>query len=74
MSFRSPKYCINYIFFAILIIISVHFIMETGLSYVNSNYCYRTYMNISGNLADNYAVLYNSLQGTCQNVTVSWKY
>lgn len=27
MSFKSPKYCLTYIYFALLTIIAVHFIM-----------------------------------------------
>lgn len=62
MSFKSPKYCLHFIFFAILIIVSVHFIMEAGLSYVNDKYCYRTYMKSSGSLINEYKNIYDPLQ------------
>jgi len=52
MSFKSPKYCLHFIIFAILTVVAVHFIMEAGLSYVNQDYCYRFYLNTTGTLAD----------------------
>lgn len=73
MSFKSPKYCLQYLYFAFLTIIAVHFIMESGLSYVNDNYCYRVYLVTSGNLTNQYSDLYNPVQSQCQVLTDQWK-
>lgn len=47
--------------------------MESGLSYVNQNYCYRAYLSASGNLTTLYADLYNPVQAQCQVLTDQWR-
>lgn len=70
MGFQSPKYCIQFIYFAVLTIIAVHMVMETGLSYVNQDYCYRFYLDTSGNLTGPYKSMYDAIQPTCQKVVI----
>ena len=66
MGFKSPKYCIQFIYFAVLILISVHLVMQAGLSYVNKNGCQRAYLASSGNLTGVYQSMYNELGENCQ--------
>lgn len=47
---KSPRYFFYLIYFTILIIVAVHFILNLGLSFTDSDGCYRQYMPSSGNL------------------------
>jgi hypothetical protein len=69
MSFRSPKYCLHFAIFALLTVVTVHFVMGTGLSYVNRSHCYRAYMGRSGTLSNEYAAIYDPLQPQCQQLS-----
>ena len=65
MGFRSPKYFIQFLYFAVLTIVTVHIVMECGLSYVNRNGCYRVHLKDSGNITGEYKSMYDAYQLDC---------
>jgi hypothetical protein len=71
---KSPKYFFYLIYFSILILVSVHFMMNFGLSYVNVNGCYRSYTSQSGQLSNGVKTYYDALQANCQSLTPWYSY
>lgn len=65
---RSPKNWFYLIYFCILGVVSVHFILNLGLSFTNSKGCYRSYKSSSGNLTDSVRGYFDPLQTQCQTL------
>lgn len=63
---KSPKYIFYLIYFAVLVVLAVHFIMNLGLSYTDANGCYRAYTSAAGNLTATTKSYFDPLQAQCQ--------
>ena len=59
---RSPKSWFYLIYFSILGVIALHFILNLGLSFTNSEGCYRSYTASSGPLSATVMAYFNPLQ------------
>jgi hypothetical protein len=66
---KSPKYVFYLIYFSVLVIVAVHFILNLGLSYTDSNGCYRAYTPAAGNLTQGTKSFFDPLQAQCQVLT-----
>lgn len=66
---KSPKYILYAAYFAILIIVAVHFILNLGLSFTDSNGCFRAYTPATGNLTQVTKSYFDPLQAKCQVLT-----
>lgn len=66
---KSPKYILYAVYFAVLIIVAIHFILNLGLSLTDSNGCFRTYTPITGNLTQVTKSYFDPLQSKCQVLT-----
>lgn len=64
---KSPKYIFYFVYFALLIIIAVHFILNLGLSMTDSNGCYRSYN--AGNFTQTVKSFFDPLQDKCQTLS-----
>lgn len=66
---KSPKHIFYAIYFAVLIIVGVHFILNLGLSFTGSTGCYRAYTPAAGNLTLLTKSYFDPLQAQCQTLT-----
>ncbi len=63
---KSPRYFFYLIYFSLLAVVAVHFILNLGLSYTDSNGCYRQYTPATGNLTQTTKAFFDPLQTKCQ--------
>ena len=66
---KSPKFIFYFLYFAALTLITIHFILNLGLSYTDENGCYRAYMSSAANLTTIAKTYFDSLQNQCQKLT-----
>ena len=66
---KSTKFIFYFAYFAVLVLITIHFILDLGLSYTDENGCYRSYMSRSANLTTNAKIYFDALQSQCHTLT-----